>query len=68
MKKKRLLLTAALALAMLVSVLLAGCSEYDYSAIAGDYQDRVSQRASLTIKGNDAGDAAAITVYWRSSN
>ena len=68
MKKKRLLLTGALALAMLVSFLLAGCSDYDYSAIAGDYQDRVSQRASLTIKGNDAGDAAAITVYWSSSN
>lgn len=68
MKKKRLLLTGTLALAMLVSFLLSGCSDYDYSAIAGDYQDRVSQRASLTINGNDAGDAAAITVYWSSSN
>ncbi|MGN0702537.1 MAG: hypothetical protein ACI4KL_05080 [Lentihominibacter sp.] len=68
MKKNRLLLTASLALGMLVLLLLAGCSGYDYSEIAGDYQDRVSQRATLTINGNDAGDAAAVTVYWSSSN
>lgn len=45
----------------------SGEAANEYAALAGDYQDRVSQRASLMLTYDAEADAAKLTVYWSSS-